>query len=110
MPTGGWREFGDPRPGGGPLQRPGAAAAAPRDRQRVRVQRTRAGKGGRTVTEITGLEIPEPEVKILLKRLKAACGTGGTWKEGAIELQGDQVAAALAALEREGFRPKRAGG
>ena len=110
MPRGGWREFEDPRHGDSALQRPGAAAAAPRAGQRVRVQRTRSGKGGRTVTEITGLEIAEPELKTLLKRLKAACGTGGTWKEGLIELQGDQVAAALAALEREGFRPKRAGG
>jgi translation initiation factor 1 len=112
MPKGGWREFDDPRAGASPLQRPGtgAAAAVPRAGQRVRVQRTRAGKGGRTVTVITGLEIPEPEAKTLLKRLKAACGTGGALKEGAIELQGDQVAAALAALEGEGFRPKRAGG
>jgi translation initiation factor 1 len=112
MPRGGWREFEDPRAGGSPLQRPGAGAeaATPRARQRVRVQRTKAGKGGRTVTVITGLEMPEPETKALLKRLKAACGTGGTLKPEAIELQGDQVAAALAALEGEGFRPKRSGG
>jgi translation initiation factor 1 len=76
----------------------------------VRVQRTKAGKGGKLVTAITGLEIPEAEARTLLKALKASAGTGGTLKDGVIELQGDQLASALAALEKEGFRPKQAGG
>ena len=62
------------------------------------------------MTAITGLEIPEAEAKALLKALKATAGTGGTLKDGVIELQGDQLTCALAALEREGFRPKQAGG
>jgi translation initiation factor 1 len=74
------------------------------------VQRTKAGKGGKMVTTITGLELPEAEVQSLLKRLKSGAGTGGTLRDGVIELQGDQVAAALAELEKEGFRAKRAGG
>ena len=61
------------------------------------MQRTKAGKGGKLVTAITGLEAPEAELKALLKQLKAAAGTGGTLKDGVIELQGDQVAAALTA-------------
>jgi len=76
----------------------------------VRVQRTRAGKGGKLVTTITGLEAPEAEARQLLKRLKATAGTGGTLKDGVIELQGDHVAAALAALEKDGYRPKQSGG
>ncbi|MBM5817851.1 MAG: translation initiation factor [Cyanobacteria bacterium K_Offshore_surface_m2_239] len=104
---GGWQEFSRPES----LSRPAAAApATPRAQQRVRVQRTKAGKGGKTVTLITGLEVPREEAQGLLKQLKATAGTGGALKEGVIELQGDQVAAALAALEREGFRPKQAGG
>ena len=87
-----------------------AFSSAPRAQQRVRVQRTKAGKGGKLVTAITGLEAPEAELKTLLKQLKATCGTGGTLKEGVIELQGDQVAPALAALEKAGYRPKQAGG
>jgi translation initiation factor 1 len=108
MAKGGWQEFSRPES----LERSAAAAAPPpaRGQQRVRVQRTKAGKGGKLVTAITGLEIDAAEAKALLKQLKAASGTGGTLKDGVIELQGDQVEAALAALERAGFRPKQAGG
>ena len=107
MAKGGWQEFSRPES----LQR-GAPTAepTPKGQQRVRVQRTKAGKGGKMVTAITGLEAPESELKTLLKQLKAAAGTGGTVKDGVIELQGDQVAAALAALEKAGYRPKQAGG
>lgn len=107
MPKGGWREFSGPDS----LQRPEATSATtPRALQKVRVQRTKAGKGGKLVTAITGLEAPEAELRLLLKRLKASAGTGGTHKDGVIELQGDHVAAALAALEKDGYRPKQAGG
>jgi translation initiation factor 1 len=105
---GGWREF--PRPES--MARPAspASSSTPKEQQRVRVQRTKAGKGGKTVTVITGLEIAESEALALLKTLKARVGTGGAMKEGLIELQGDQVAAVLAELEKAGFRPKQAGG
>ncbi len=109
MAKGGWQEFSSAES----LARPQArdsASATPKAQQRVRVQRTKAGKGGKLVTAITGLAIPEAELKALLKQLKAEAGTGGTVKEGVIELQGDQVSTALAALERAGFRPKQAGG
>lgn len=114
---GSWQEFSS---SGGSFTastaRPTAAgpgpvgAPTPKAQQRVRVQRTKAGKGGKLVTAITGLEVPEAELKTLLKQLKAVAGTGGTVKDGVIELQGDQVAPALAALEKEGYRPKQAGG
>lgn len=107
---GGWQEFGS-LSSAAAQQRPAASApSTPKAQQRVRVQRTKAGKGGKLVTAITGLEAPEPELKGLLKQLKAAAGTGGTLKDGVIELQGDQVAAALTALEQAGYRPKQAGG
>ena len=105
---GGWSEF-DSMGAPASLARPAAEPAA-KAQQKVRVQRTKAGKGGKLVTAITGLEAPEAELKALLKRLKAAAGTGGTLKDGVIELQGDQVAPALAALEQAGYRPKQAGG
>lgn len=104
---GGWQEFTSAES----LARPEPpAAATAKAQQKVRVQRSKAGKGGKQVTVISGLEIPETEARALLKSLKAASGTGGTLKDGLIELQGDQVAAALTALEKQGFRPKRAGG
>ncbi|MEI8250275.1 MAG: translation initiation factor [Synechococcus sp. ELA057] len=108
---GGWQEFSSPASTARPsASASGGSAATPRAQQRVRVQRTKAGKGGKLVTAITGLEIPEIEMRALLKALKATAGTGGTLKDGVIELQGDQVTAALAALEKEGFRPRQAGG
>ena len=94
---GGWQEFSN-------------NAASTHLKAQQRVQRTKAGKGGKLVTAITGLELAEAELKTLLKQLKASAGTGGTLKDGVIELQGDQVAAALVALEQAGFRPKQAGG
>ncbi len=108
MVKGGWQEFS----GADSLGRPARPAAppTPKAQQRVRVQRTKAGKGGKTVTTITGLELGDGEARALLKRLKASAGTGGTLKDGVIELQGDQVEAALEALESTGFRPKQAGG
>ena len=48
--------------------------------------------------------------KALLKKLKTRIGSGGTTKDGVIELQGDQVDSTLELLAKEGYRPKRAGG
>ena len=75
-----------------------------------RVQPTRGGKGGKTVTMIRGLELDASGLKALLKKLKTRIGSGGTAKEGVIELQGDQVDLALDLLKAEGYRPNRAGG
>ena len=108
MAKGVWQEFS--RAASLERGRVPAADPTPKAQQRVRVQRTKAGKGGKLVTAITGLELPEAELKTLLKQLKAVAGTGGTVKDGVIELQGDQVAAALGALEKAGYRPKQAGG
>ena len=116
MAKGGWQEFSRPEslqrsPGPGTSSGQGLGTGpSAQAQQRVRVQRTKAGKGGKLVTAITGLEAPDAELKALLKQLKAHAGTGGTLKDGVIELQGDQVAPALAALEQAGYRPKQAGG
>lgn len=108
---GGWREFSREERRPPSIARPEKASSdTAKAQQKVRVQRSKAGKGGKLVTAITGLELPEAELKTLLKLLKARAGTGGSVKEGVIELQGDQVAAALEALEAAGFRPKQAGG
>ena len=108
MPKGGWQEFSS----ADSLQRPKGPAAAPTPKadQMVRVQPTRGGKGGKTVTVIRGLELEPDGFKALLKKLKSHIGSGGTTKDGVIELQGDQVDLSLTLLTQEGYRPKRAGG
>ena len=108
MPKGGWQEFSS----ADSLQRPRGPSTEPRPKaqQVVRVQPTRGGKGGKTVTLIRGLELDAAGIKTLLKKLKTRIGSGGTAKDGVIELQGDQVDLALELLAKEGYRPKRAGG
>ena len=113
MPRGGWQEFTGPGGLSGQsraMERPDVSQVNPKEQQAVRVQRTRGGKRGKTVTQITGLELPATEAKALLKRLKARAGTGGTFKDDLLELQGDQVSLVLEFLQSEGFRPKQAGG
>ena len=106
MSKGSWREFDDPS-----TSKPnGAKSIIEKAELNVRVQRTRGGKGGKTVTVISGLELNDGEAKSLLKILKARCGTGGTSKGHLLELQGDQIADVLELLRKEGYRPKKSGG
>ena len=76
----------------------------------ARIRRETGGRGGKTVTTISGLALDDAALAALVKRLKAACGTGGTVREGTIELQGDHREQAAALLAREGLRSKLAGG
>ena len=76
----------------------------------ARIRRETGGRGGKTVTTVTGLALDEPALVALSKRLKAACGTGGTVRDGVIELQGDQREQLTSLLAKEGFRSKLAGG
>lgn len=59
---------------------------------------------------MTGLDLPEEEIKALAKKLKALCGTGGTVKDGVIEIQGDHRETLLAALKKQFKNVKLAGG
>lgn len=89
-----------------------AAAEAPRkSRGRVEIRRTIAGRGGKTVTLVSGfVGIGLPEKESLAHALRKACGTGGTVKDGAIEIQGDQRPEVARILTAAGFRPVFAGG
>lgn len=87
------------------------APAAARNRGRVDIRRTTAGRGGKTVTLVTGLiGISQPEKERLAKTMRAACGCGGTVKDGNIEIQGDQRDKIAAILREAGFQPVFAGG
>lgn len=85
-------------------------AAPPSGDGIVRVARETKGRKGKGVTLISGLELPEKELKALAKTLKAKCGTGGTVKDFMIEIQGDQRDILVPELEKLGYRVKRAGG
>jgi translation initiation factor 1 len=74
----------------------------------VRVAREKAGRKGKTVTVIRGL--PPADVGSVASDLKRHCGSGGTVKEGAIELQGDNREKAAARLSAQGYEVKLAGG
>jgi len=76
----------------------------------VRVLRETKGRKGKGVTVVQGLGLPPADLKVLAKRLKQACGSGGTVKDGTIEIQGDHRDRVVEELARAGFRAKRAGG
>ena len=80
-------------------------------RGRVDILRQTAGRGGKTVTVVTGfVGIGLPEKEQLAKKMQKACGTGGTVKEGRIEIQGDKRAEVTRILVAAGFQPVFAGG
>lgn len=76
----------------------------------VRIRRESKGRGGKTVTVITGLPLDSEGVKTLCGELKRRCGTGGTVKEGTVEIQGDRADLLVAELQRKGYTVKQSGG
>ncbi|HSY20078.1 MAG TPA: translation initiation factor [Candidatus Acidoferrales bacterium] len=82
-----------------------------KNRGRVDIVRQTAGRGGKTVTVVknfVGIGLPEKER--LAKAMQKACGTGGTVKDGQIEIQGDQREQVARILTEANFRPVFAGG
>ena len=86
------------------------AAALPTGDGVVRVSRETKGRGGKAVTLVRGVLLAEPELLQLGKELKGMCGSGGTVKDGVIEVQGDHVERVMEALKKRGHTVKRAGG
>jgi translation initiation factor 1 len=99
-------------------QRPLAACVCSNRRQKhpglsdgiVRIARDRKQRGGKTVTVVTGLPGDEAKLAELAGRLKRLCGSGGTVKDGAVEVQGDHRERIAEALRTEGYTVKLAGG
>lgn len=87
-----------------------AAAPVPAGDGVVRVQREVKGRGGKAVTLVRGLPLDATALAALGKQLKAACGSGGTVKDGVVEVQGDHVERVMALLAAQGYRVKRSGG
>nr|WP_233201143.1 translation initiation factor Sui1 [Chromobacterium alticapitis] len=84
--------------------------AAPAGDGIVRVSRESKGRGGKTVTVVKGVPLVGEDLAKLGKQLRARCGSGGTLKDGVLEIQGDHVAIVVAELLKLGFKAKQAGG
>jgi len=76
----------------------------------VRLIKETKGRKGKGVILITGLPLDNDELKKLAKSLKQKCGSGGSLKNGVIEIQGDHRDLLEDELSKLGYRVKRAGG
>lgn len=86
-------------------------APSRKSRGRLDVRREKAGRGGKTVTVVSGWKgISAEEKSVLAKSIQKRCGVGGAVKGAAIEIQGDKREEAKVVLEEAGFRVVFAGG
>ncbi len=85
-------------------------AAAATQNAVVRVGRETKGRKGKGVTVVTGVPLKGAALDELGSRLKRLCGSGGTVKDGVIEVQGDHRDALVTELSKHGWTVKRAGG
>ncbi len=88
----------------------GQKSATPASDGIVRVSRETKGRKGKGVTLIKGLALDTAALVQLGKQLKTTCGSGGTVKDGVIEIQGDHCARVIETLQQQGWSVKRAGG
>ena len=101
-----YREFGNDNSAA--VER--AVPELPVSQQNLRVQASRKGRKGKTVTVITGFQAKPETIAALLKQLKAQCGAGGTVKENEIEIQGDHKQKLVEVLTQLGYKAKISGG
>ncbi|CAB3638661.1 translation initiation factor Sui1 [Achromobacter pestifer] len=87
-----------------------SSAPAPAGDGVARVSRETKGRGGKSVTLVRGLALDPVALGVLGKQLRTACGSGGTVKDGVIEVQGDHCDRIIDTLTKSGHRAKRAGG
>ncbi|HBB33116.1 MAG TPA: stress response translation initiation inhibitor YciH [Cyanobacteria bacterium UBA8803] len=82
----------------------------PPERQNLRVQASRKGRKGKTVTVISGFQCQPETLTQLLKQLKTQCGSGGTVKDDTLEIQGDHAQKLVQILTQLGYKAKISGG
>jgi translation initiation factor 1 len=102
-----YSEFG---PGSTPAAVERAVQELPPNQQNLRVQASRKGRKGKTVTVISGFQTKPETLTKLLKQLKNQCGTGGTVKEDTLEIQGDHTQKLVEILIQLGYKAKISGG
>jgi translation initiation factor 1 len=98
-----------PRCGSYPCRCPKPKSLPPAQ-QVAHIQRQKKGRAGKTVTVVSNLQLTAQDLKGLAKHLKRVCATGGTVKEGNIEIQGDRRDQVAAALQELGYKYKYVGG
>ena len=82
----------------------------PPTQQTAFIHRASKGRGGKVVTLVKNLHLSPADQKTLAKHLKQTCGSGGTIKDGVIEIQGDHRETIAGALQQLGYKTKMAGG
>jgi translation initiation factor 1 len=87
-----------------------AVPELPPNQQNLRVQASRKGRKGKTVTVISGFQCTPETLTKLLKQLKTQCGSGGTVKDDTLEIQGDHAQKLLQLLTEMGYKAKISGG
>jgi len=101
-----YQEFGNANPAA--VER--AIPELPPQEQNLKVQASRKGRKGKTVTVITGFQAKPEILAALVKQLKTQCGTGGTLKDNEIEIQGDHKQKLVDILTQLGYKAKISGG
>lgn len=82
----------------------------PPQQQTAYLHRESGGRGGKVVSVVKNLVLTEEDLKTLAKKLKQECGTGGTVKDGVIEIQGEHRQRMAEVLQKLGYKTKIAGG
>ncbi|MDF5710750.1 MAG: translation initiation factor [Nostoc sp. S4] len=100
-----YREFGNDNAA---TERP--IPELPPQQQNLKVQASRKGRKGKTVTVISGFQAKPETLVDLLKQLKTQCGTGGTIKDNEIEIQGDHKQKIVEILTKLSYKAKISGG
>jgi translation initiation factor 1 len=102
-----YQEFGS---GSKPAAFERAVQELPPNQQDLRVQASRKGRKGKTVTVISGFQASPETLAKLLKQLKTQCGSGGTVKDNTLEIQGDHAQKLVQLLMQLGYKAKISGG
>ncbi|HEY9910040.1 MAG TPA: translation initiation factor [Thermosynechococcaceae cyanobacterium] len=105
-----YSEFGNGGNAANPEALKRAVPDLPPNQQTLKVEASRKGRGGKTVTVISGFQVKPETLTTLAKQLKAQCGTGGTVKEATIEIQGDHKQTIVDFLIKQGYKAKASGG
>jgi translation initiation factor 1 len=98
-----YREFGEEEP-------EAELSELPPNQHKLKIEASRKGKGGKTVTIVSGFQVSPETLISLTKTLKNQCGAGGAMKDNTIEIQGDHRQKLLEIVTKLGYKAKLSGG